>query len=44
MKASALRIAATMRNDQFERRIRKRAPLIAILLLQRAMSQAIVPF
>jgi hypothetical protein len=30
MNASALKIAATMRNDQFERRTRERVPLIAI--------------
>jgi hypothetical protein len=33
-KASALRIAAMMRSDQFERRTRERALPIAISLLQ----------
>jgi hypothetical protein len=43
MKASALSIAATMRNDQFERRTRDRAPFMAISLLQVDRSQSIVP-
>src|SRR5262245_58599535 len=42
MKARALRIAATMRNDQFERRTRDCALLMAVSLLQEDVSQAIV--